>query len=237
MLVRFQPWLVAGGVFLNLIASGGAAVSAWFSWKQTGVAIDAVNITSRNQAFSDYLAAWTDVCRVSLIPQDQDDFWTANGSPDSYDPPRTDLFEIRGLYESQIEPRTKEQVDSFLAEGNKKREAMWEKWTQLQIWIDEQMAEDLSQWGPDYSRDYLEDDKLPAAYYAVEQQRRCRVLLSSASDLYKNPNDQSAKSRQTTDIWVIPLAEEKTTEAMLKEWGREDIIATLIERKLWPLPQ
>ncbi|WP_313198118.1 hypothetical protein [Rhizobium sp.] len=51
LLVRFQPLLVAGGVFLNVVASGAAAFNAWISWEQTGAAIEAVNLESRNQAF------------------------------------------------------------------------------------------------------------------------------------------------------------------------------------------
>ncbi|TAV48363.1 hypothetical protein ELI30_08635 [Rhizobium leguminosarum] len=237
LLVRFQPWLVAGGVLLNVIASGAAAFSAYYSWKQTGVAIDAVNITSRNQAFSEYLAAFTEVCKVSLVPQDQDDMWTFRVNQESYDPPRAELFEIRELYEDRVEPRTPEQIDAFLAEATKKREAMGEKWAQLQIWLDESMADNLSAWGSDYDRFFLDGDKMPAAYYAVRQQRRCRVLLGTLSDLYKNPDDETAKKRQTMDIWVLPMSETKRTDDLLKEWGRPDIIDTLTEKKLWPLPE
>ncbi|MBY5318214.1 hypothetical protein [Rhizobium leguminosarum] len=237
LLVRFQPWLVAGGVLLNVIASGAAAFSAYYSWKQTGVAIDAVNITSRNQAFSEYLAAFTAVCKVSLVPQDQDDMWTFRANQESYDPPHAELFEIRELYEDRIEPRTPEQIDAFLAEATKKREAMGEKWVQLVIWLDESMADNLSALGSDYDRFFLDGDKMPAAYYAVQKQRRCRVLLGTLIDLYKNPDDEVAKKRQAMEIWVLPMSETKRTEDILKEWGQQDVTDTLTEKKLWPLPE
>lgn len=237
ILVRFQPWLIAGGVLLNVIASGGAAISAWFSWQQTRVSIDAVNITSRNQAFSEYLAAFSAVCKVSLVPQDQDDMWTFRANQDSYNPPRSDLFEVRELYEDKIDPRSSKQVDAFLAEATKKREAMWEKWTQLEIWLDQPMTDNLSAWGSDYDRFFLDSEKIPAAYYAVTKQRRCRVLLGTLIDLYKNPDDEAAKKRQATEIWVLPMSETKRTEDILKGWGREDILATLNEKHLWPLPE
>ena len=237
VLVRFQPWLVAGGVFLNVIASGGAAVSAWFSWKQTGIAIEAVNIESRNQAFSEYLAAFTAVCEVSLIPQDQDDMWTFRANQENYDPARTELFEVRELHEEQIEPRTPEQVDTWIEEASKKREAMWAKWMQLQIWLDDQAMQDLSEWGPDYSRSFLDDTKMPAAYYAVEQQRRCRLLRDAVVTLYKNPNDNTADAKRWMRMWVLPVSETRSTEEILNGWGRQDILVDLKTRGIWPLPQ
>lgn len=221
-----------------MIASGGAAVSAYYSWKQTGVAIEAVNVGSRNQAFSEYLAAYTAVCNVSLVPQDQDDLATFRAGPESYEPARSaDEFEIRELYEDQLEDRTPGQVDAFLDEANKKRAEMWEKWIQLQIWLDPKMTEDLSSWTPDYSRFFLDGDKLPAAYYAVQQQRRCRIILGTLIDLYKNPDDGAAKRRQAMPIWVLPMSKDRPTEEILKGWGREDIIADLSGKKLWPLPE
>lgn len=237
VLVRFQTSLLVFGALLNLVASCGAAVSAYYSWRQTGVAIDAVNIASRNQAFSEYLAAFTAVCKVSLVPQDQDDMWTFRANQESYNPPQLELFEIRELYEDTIEPRTPEQVDAFLTEATKKREAMWEKWIQLEIWLDNTMSENLSAWGADYDHFFLDGTKMPAAYYAVQQQRHCRIALGSMIDLYKNPDDEAAKRKQSMPVWVLPMSKDRSTEEILKGWGREDIIADLSEKKLWPLPQ
>jgi hypothetical protein len=222
---------------LNLVASGSAAVSAYISWKQTQIAIDAVNITSRNEAFSEYLEAFTNVCKVSLVPEDQDDLGTFKANAESYEPARKMVFEIRELYEGSVRTPTNEQIDAFIFEASKRRELMWEKFTQLSIWLDEDAIKNLSQAGPDYSRFVIESTMMPAAYYAVEQQRRCRILADSAIALYKNPDDEAALARQATEIWVLPISRTKPTEEILKDWGREDVVETLTGRGLWPLPQ
>jgi len=161
--------------------------------------------------------------------------WTFHANQESYDPPRPELFEIRELYEDKIEPRTSEQVDAWLAEASKKREAMWSKWMQLQIWLDDKALEDLSEWGPDYSRLFLENTKMPAAYYAVEQQRRCRLLRDAVVSLYKNPDDKTADAKRWMPLWVLPMSRTEPTEEILKGWGREDIVETLTGQGLWPL--
>ncbi len=87
-----------------------------------------------------------------------------------------------------------------------------------------------------YSRFFLDGDKLPAAYYVLQQQRRCRIILGTLIDLYKKPDDEAAKRRQSKPVWVLPMSKDRSTEEILKG-GREDIIADLSAKKLWPLPQ
>ncbi|WP_313198119.1 hypothetical protein [Rhizobium sp.] len=156
--------------------------------------------------------------------------WTFRANQESYETPKTELFKIRELYEEQVEQRTPEQVDTFHHEASRRREIMWEKWTQLQIWLDEPMMQNLSQWGSDYSCFFLDQTRMPAAYFAVEQQRRCRLLRDAVITLYKDPGSDEANARRWMPVWILPMFDTKSTGEILQSWGRHDIIDELSQK-------
>lgn len=95
VMVRFQPWLIAGGVVLNVVATVSAALSAYYTSEQSELAISAVNQQSRNEAFSELVKAAKEICTVSLGKADQTD-WATFGEgrwyvPIDYDQMRTDV--------------------------------------------------------------------------------------------------------------------------------------------------
>lgn len=238
---RWRPFLVGTGIALaaglNVIATISAALSAYYTGQQSELAIQAINTQSRNEAFSGYLEAYTAVCEVSLVPEDQDDFGTGAMGPWMWPEGTFDFdFEIRWIAAATDNERPKPDLAAYEKEMDKKSKEMWKKWTLLRIWLDEKGIENLGVWVSNYSKWSFDRDKRPPAYYALEQQRHCRVLVASIADLYKNPHDKVAYKRRNLKIWAIPYTDRGYDINLFKEWGREDLINEMTQSGVWPLP-
>lgn len=231
--VKFEPYLVTLGIFLNVLASGAAAFSAWNSWRQIPVAIEAVNTSSKNASFVSFMQSFAELCKVSLVEADQDEFLT-DGFPAVKFDGAPFYFEIRTINDDYLPKVETPEVDAFLAEVGRKRSLAWEKLQELSIWIDNKFAQTLAQALPYHSAAGIANSRLPPSYYAIEKQIRCRRNLKYATALFKNPNDIEAERRLNKPIWVLPASADRTTGEILELWGRSDIIDTLRYHEIWP---
>jgi|GEM_PF-6287158 len=231
----FGIGLVFGGA-LNVVAAVSAALSAYYTGQQSELALSAINAQSRNEAFADYLEKYAQVCKVHLTKFDEDLFITANPGPWAYEREFDFDFEVRQLDVDEVAKLPPYDVKKYISEKGKREGDRWDKLLTLRIWLDGDRQE-IADIYPDFNWEVpFEMSGIPAPFVALQQQVTCLNQLEFLVALYKNPTDPETERLRGKRFWVVPVSSSKTTEDILKEWGREDILQKMVEAGVWPLP-
>lgn len=236
-IVKFEPWLVTFGILISTVATGLAAWSAHSSYKQIEATRTAVDQASRNQAFSDYLEALSNLCAVSLSPLDQDDF--AGRYYGSWQNEETSQPQNYAVLQVNIDDRSSfaaANVDAYLADAKVKGAELHNKWLLFQVWLNEEERDQFHANLHGYYKRRFDEDKRPPVFVTLEQQYRCRVTRDALLKMYKSPNDQIAARERDKSIWVIPTSGIRETDEILAAWGRTDVLNEMERFGIWPVP-
>lgn len=234
VLVRFQPWLIAGGVILNVVATISAAMSAFYSSQQTELALRAVNQQSRNEAFLGLVKGLQTLCSTSMTAWDQVDFAEVG-----YDEKTDEELYVRHYSYDEIAAITKEEMAKLVAAystlGEQHRQAVWDQFDLLRIWLSKDEENGLIRVLPpmdslEYQEAWLNEGTVPPPAKAIEVNYRCLRNIRLAMDFYRG--DEAADTIEemaSAEIIARPFSrvEGKSSESILLEWGREDLVQTL----------
>lgn len=223
IVIKFEPWLVAFGAILSTVATFIAAGSAYFSWQQIEAAKAAVNLASRNQAFSEFLLAKEALCEISLTQNDQ---W--DGTIRGFEPPKIGEPTLLVVNYDELtllnDPTKIEQFDkdARIAIANLRK-----KFRQLEIWLSPEQVPGfekmLSNVG--YSATALQTSKLPAEVSAIATQWQCRRHLDVALSMYKGiVNDDTAWGMD--GVIILPASEKRPIGDIIREWTEDYALET-----------
>lgn len=220
VLIKFQPWLTAGAVVLNLAATGSAAVSAYYSSKQSELATEAVNRQSRNEAFSELIKAYDALCSVSVGPSDQSYF--------------LDFVDGKAVATADFDAieanRSKVDVDAYLAEWQKQFAEIYRRHLFLRIWLSEQERQEIADALPDpqqgdYYEDFLKRSLSPPQVEIFRNNVSCRMTLNALVEYFENrqPEGSLRDHILADEVLIYPYSSsEKSLDEMLKVWGLEN---------------
>lgn len=247
-LARFKRWLgklkpwakgiaIAGAVTLNVIATIAAAISAYYSSKQTELATEAVNLQSRNEAFAELVRAMKDLCAVSMTEWDQVDFalHAYMGAEEPYE-----MYFVRSVNIDEVFEATKtdlnERVEKYITEGVERRGVVWDKFDILQIWLDENRRQAVAELLPPldaltYTRGWMEGLKMPPAAVAVKNNYECRATIRNLMKVYKS-DENNVPDIEPPQALILPYSEKQSTEEILTSWGDGQSLQILRENEL-----
>lgn len=235
VLIKFQPWLTAGAILLNFAATLSAAVSAYYSSKQSELATEAVNRQSKNEAFSEFLSAKEALCAVSLTQWDQMDGLDYSG-PDVPNPEPAGAVILAVDYEAIMEDSSRERTLAYLRAANEKTQILTTKFTQLKIWLTEEEFDvffDFVPWpdGYTYREEYILNAGEPAELFAVATQFRCRREMERALQVFKQLPEDSLWGQGAAV--VVPISSKFSVNQIVGSWGKNieyDYILEVLKR-------
>lgn len=219
IMVRFQPWLIAGGVILNVVATGSAALSAYYTSQQSGLAISAVNRQSRNEAFSELVKAQDALCRVSITGQEVVYFpnFGSNG-----------MFE-EVSYEDMESRRGTLDIDDYLSRWEKAYEERERRFLYFQLWISEDEFSAFHtmtfSMGPRELRKRIVASKAPAEVEVLKEITMCNAQMLAGVAYYQRTDmDKDFNQFMTSQsVYVWPRSDSgKPLKDMLTSWGYEE---------------
>lgn len=218
-------WLVTAAALsfvFNAVATISAAMSAYYTGKQSELAMEAVNRQSRNEAFARFLAAKEALCKVSLTTWDQMDGLDYSGDYISLAPQYNALLlsvDYDDIMVGHGKERTEEYVKRALAAAENLNSAL----KQLSIWVSDEEYSEYSSlvYSPDdltYRLDYLLSAGQMAELTAVATQYQCRRDMEYELRLYRGTLGKDDYERVSASI-VIPLSNTRGIEEIIRSWG------------------
>lgn len=219
IIVRFQPWLIAGGVILNVIASASAAISAYYSSQQSKLANEAANRESKNEAFSKFIQAQEALCNVNLTNEEWVYFPNIN--------PMGVFEEVD--YEKMESRRNNFNVDSYIARWAEKYNERERRYLEFQIWMTPQEQDEYYQivnhMGIEYYKDQVSNSKAPPEVVVLLERLECTSRMYAGMAYYSRKDEYKPISDflDGNGVYVWPRSHLSIDlEQRLANWGYED---------------
>lgn len=226
---------------LNVTATVAAAISAYYSSKQTELATEAVNLQSRNEAFAELVGAMKSLCAVSMTEWDQIDsaliaYSGERESPEVYFVRHVDIDEVVEATKDDLS----EKVDRYITQAVQYRSVVWDKFDILQIWLGENRQQAIAEILPGlddltYTRDWLQGTKMPAAAVAVRNNYECRAIIRNMMAVYKSSEDD-VPLMEHPQVLILPFSKSRSSEEILVSWGDERSLEILRENEFLIAP-
>ncbi|MET3611696.1 hypothetical protein ABID16_000001 [Rhizobium aquaticum] len=224
--VRFQIWLTTLATVLNVCSTAAAVAGIFFASQQVHAALESVDKSSRNQAFSNFLETYQNLCQQSITMYDQMDGIVLN-LPDDGSITLPDNFDATILtapYEAVLSLVTTDKRNTYAQETVRLRAKLENQYKLLTVWLTQHQSEEFFGLIPSReSSDYRTSTSGPPTDYdvfqAIDNQYRCRRNMEGALSYFRRMSDPTSVADKDPGIFMLPISKTKSVKAILAEWG------------------
>jgi hypothetical protein len=227
-------WITAGLIaagLLNLITTASTALSAYYTGKQAELAVEAVNRQSRNEAFSEFIKAKEDLCKVTLMPLEK---MFGNVEPPAQEGETDSPLYID--YDAIMEGHSEERTREYARRANELNDVLRSKLIQLKIWLPQQSYWDYAHMVANgdslsYRADYLLSPGQMAEITALRTKVECNQQLEAAIYLYTGIQPEEDVAASYIPAVIIPISKDKSIEEIIKPWEQGNLLQEELERR------
>lgn len=227
--IRFQMWLTTLATALNVFSTGAAIVGIIFAAQQVRAALDSVDRSSRNEAYSRFLDKHQELCRQSITIWDQMDGITLSLPEDIKFPDGWDALLLAADYEDVEAALNTERRDQYAKETVRIRQELENAHRLLAIWITDEQADQFFGLIPhpdDFS--YRTSTSGPPTVYdafqAIDNQYRCRRNVEGSLAYFKGMSDEKLEAEGDPGLFVLPISTKRSVEDILIEWNENILV-------------